>query len=222
MADHVITRDMPTHKRWDVDIEPVLTVRPGDTIAVETDDFAGGQVSRDSTHDDLLALDFNEIYPLAGPIFVEGAEPGDVLAIEFLEFELPDWGWALILPGFGLLPPGEFDRPYLKVFDLTTGDATVAGQSPELVGCAARDRFVLEPVDEVGVERPIEDARLVDIRGVHHAGIGRAAALRDREERGVLRVDEAPAVEPDPGLSALVNHVRRAPGSERRDRGFPV
>jgi hypothetical protein len=57
---------MPTHKRWDVDIEPVLTVRPGDTIAVETDDFAGGQVSRDSTHDDLLALDFNEIYPLRG------------------------------------------------------------------------------------------------------------------------------------------------------------
>ena len=124
MADHVITRDMPTHKRWDVDIEPVLTVRPGDTIAVETDDFAGGQVSRDSTHDDLLALDFNEIYPLAGPIFVEGAEPGDALAIEFLEFDLPEWGWALILPGFGLLPPGEFDRPYLKVFDLTTGDTT--------------------------------------------------------------------------------------------------
>ena len=92
MADHVITRDMPTHKRWDVDIEPVLTVRPGDTIAVETDDFAGGQVSRDSTHDDLLALDFNEIYPLAGPIFVEGAEPGDALAIEFLEFDLPEWG----------------------------------------------------------------------------------------------------------------------------------
>jgi acetamidase/formamidase len=124
VADHVITRNMPTHKRWDVDVEPVLTVRPGDTIAVETDDFAGGQVTRNSTDADLLALDFNQIYPLAGPIYVEGAEPGDALAVEFLDFELPEWGWALILPGFGLLPPGEYHEPYLKIFDLTSGDAT--------------------------------------------------------------------------------------------------
>src|SRR5436189_25823 len=83
-------------------------------------DFAGGQIVRDSTADDLLNLDFDQIYPLAGPIHVEGAEPGDVLAVELLAFELPEWGWAMAAPGFGLLPPGELDQPNLKFFDLTT------------------------------------------------------------------------------------------------------
>lgn len=124
MAEHVITRDMPTHRRWDVDNEPVVHVQPGDIIVVETDDFAGGQIRRDSTSEDLLGLDFDAIYPLAGPIHVAGVGPGDVLAVEFLDFELPEWGWALILPGFGLLPPGELDKPHLKVFDLTQGDTT--------------------------------------------------------------------------------------------------
>jgi acetamidase/formamidase len=124
MAEHVISRAMPTHRRWDVDIEPVLYVKPGDVIAVETEDFAGGQIRRDSTSEDLLGLDFDAIYPLAGPIHVAGAESGDVLAVEFLGFELPEWGWALILPGFGLLPPGELDKPHLRIFDLTEGDTT--------------------------------------------------------------------------------------------------
>jgi acetamidase/formamidase len=124
MADHLITRDMPTHRRWDVDIEPVISVQPGDVVTVETDDFTGGQVARDSTVADLKGLDFDAIYPLAGPIHVQGAEPGDALAVEFLGFDLPEWGWALILPGFGLLPPGELDDPHLKIFDLTGGDTT--------------------------------------------------------------------------------------------------
>jgi acetamidase/formamidase len=124
VAEHAITRGMPTHRAWEVDLEPVLSIAPGDVVSVETDDFAGGQIGRDSTSDDLRALDFNSIYPLAGPIFVDGAQPGDALAVEFLDFELPEWGWACILPGLGLLPPGEFDDPYLKVFDLTGGPTT--------------------------------------------------------------------------------------------------
>lgn len=124
MAAHWITLEAPTHRSWDVDLEPVVSVRPGDVVSVETDDFAGGQITRDSTSDDLRALDFQSIYPLAGPIHVDGARPGDTLAVEFLEFELPAWGWACILPGLGLLPADEFDTPYLKVFDLTEGDST--------------------------------------------------------------------------------------------------
>ena len=124
MAEHTITREMPTHRRWDVQIAPVVTVSSGDTVIVETDDFTGGQIARDSVSADLVGLDFSSIYPLGGPIAVEGAQPGDVLAVEFLGFELPEWGWACILPGLGLLPPGEFDQPYLKVFDLTDGATT--------------------------------------------------------------------------------------------------
>jgi acetamidase/formamidase len=124
LGEHLISRDRPTHRRWDIDIEPVVHAESGDVVVVETDDFAGGQIRRDSTAADLPALDFETIYPLAGPIHLVGAEPGDVLAVQFLGFELPDWGWAAILPGFGLLPPGELDDPYVKFFDLTQGDTT--------------------------------------------------------------------------------------------------
>jgi acetamidase/formamidase len=124
MSEHVITRDQPTHRRWDATLAPVIEVDPGDVVIAETDDFAGGQITRDSTSADLLELDFEQIYPLAGPVAVRGARPGDALAIEILGFELPEWGWACIIPGLGLLPREEFPDPVLRVFDLTTGDAT--------------------------------------------------------------------------------------------------
>ncbi len=127
MAEHVITRDAPTHRSWDVDNEPVVRIASGDVVSAETDDFAGGQITQASTAADLPGLDFDRIYPLAGPIHVEGAEPGDALAVEFLEFELPEWGWACIIPGLGLLPPGEFDQPHLKFFDLTNRRTTAFG-----------------------------------------------------------------------------------------------
>jgi acetamidase/formamidase len=124
MAEHLITRDDPTHTSWDATLAPVLEVEPGAVVVVETDDFAGGQITRDSTAADLLALDFDAIYPLGGPIAVRGARPGDALAVELLGFELPDWGWACIIPGFGLLSREEFPEPALRVFDLTAGDRT--------------------------------------------------------------------------------------------------
>jgi len=124
MAEHQIGLDAPTHRRWDVTVPPVVHAAPGDVVVCETVDFAGGQITRDSAAADLLALDFDLIYPLAGPIHVAGTEPGDALAVEILGFDLPDWGWACIIPGFGLLPPGEFTEPVLRIFDLADGDAT--------------------------------------------------------------------------------------------------
>lgn len=48
---------------------------------------------------------------------MEGAEPGDVLAIEFLELETASFGWTAIFPGFGLLSD-EFPDAQLKIWDL--------------------------------------------------------------------------------------------------------
>jgi acetamidase/formamidase len=52
---------------------------------------------------------------------VEGAEPGDTLAIEIVAMETRGWGYTLIIPGFGLLPD-DFPDPYIRVFDLTNGE----------------------------------------------------------------------------------------------------
>ena len=124
MREHLIRRDHPTHRLWDATLEPLLEVEPGDVVIAETDDFAAGQIDRDSSAADLMTLDFDAIYPLAGPIAVRGARPGDALAVEILGFELPEWGWACIIPGFGLLGEEEFPGPALRLFDLTDGDTT--------------------------------------------------------------------------------------------------
>jgi acetamidase/formamidase len=68
-------------------------------------------------------LDFNRLYPLAGPIFVKDAQPGDMLEVEILEMRPLEWGWTGIIPGLGLLQE-DFTTPYIRYFDLTNGFTT--------------------------------------------------------------------------------------------------
>jgi acetamidase/formamidase len=119
------THTFPTdrvHFSWDVGHEPVLTVASGDTVIVHTRDVSDNQITPDSTSAD-LDLDWDRVYPLAGPIAVEGAQPGHTLAIEILDLHTQGWGWTAILPGLGLLPD-EFPDPYLRIFDLSEGTTT--------------------------------------------------------------------------------------------------
>jgi acetamidase/formamidase len=77
-------------------------------------DAAGGQLTADSTVEDLGRLDLDKVDQVNGPIAVVGAEPGDTLQIDLLEFEPADWGWTASIPGFGLLAD-QFADPYLKI-----------------------------------------------------------------------------------------------------------
>jgi acetamidase/formamidase len=109
------------HFTWDVGNEPVLTIQSGDSVVYETRDVSDNQITPDSTADVIPELDWDRVYPLSGPVLVEGAEPGDTLAIEILAMETRGWGYALIIPGLGLLPE-EFPDPYIRVFDLSDGE----------------------------------------------------------------------------------------------------
>ncbi|MDX1493054.1 MAG: acetamidase/formamidase family protein [Longimicrobiales bacterium] len=106
-----------THARWSRTIEPVLTVPSGSVVEVFTQEASGGQLSLESTVEDIATLDFDRIHALTGPIRVEGAQPGDVLAVTLHEVEVGEWGWAAIVPGFGFLAD-QFTQPYLKLFEL--------------------------------------------------------------------------------------------------------
>jgi acetamidase/formamidase len=117
---HVFPDDK-VHFTWDVDNEPVLTIESGDSVVYETRDVTDNQITPESTAEAVAALDWDRVYPLAGPVFIEGAESGDTLAIEILEVETRGWGYTLIIPGFGLLPD-DFPEPYIRVFDLSNGD----------------------------------------------------------------------------------------------------
>ncbi len=109
------------HFTWDAGNAPVLTVESGDTVVVHTRDVSDDQIGPGSTVDVIAGLDWDRVYPLAGPIAVDGAEHGDTLAVEVLDLHTEGWGWTAILPGLGLLPE-DFPDPYLRIFDLSDGD----------------------------------------------------------------------------------------------------
>jgi formamidase len=118
------------HNRWHPEVDPVAVVQRGEVVSLEAPLGTGDQIGPDSVHEDLLTLDFSQDL-LAGPVYVEGAEPGDVLAVELLEIEPHDFGFSAVLPGFGFLAdllPG----PYLVKWEL---DGALA-RSPELPGIA--------------------------------------------------------------------------------------
>jgi acetamidase/formamidase len=75
-------------------------------------DASGGQVKPGASVEDFLAIDRNRIHALTGPIFIEGAEPGDVLEIQVLQVEHRGWGWTSVIAGLGFLKD-RFREPYL-------------------------------------------------------------------------------------------------------------
>lgn len=103
------------HFGWDNANAPVLTARPGETIEIETIDSSGGQLAADSTLDDLAKVSLEGINPVTGPIYVEGAEPGDAIAVTFRDFQPSGWGWTANIPGFGLLAD-QFPDPRLHIW----------------------------------------------------------------------------------------------------------
>jgi len=102
MPTHTLTAD-PTHSLWSRDLAPRLTIAPGDTVHFGCHDASGGQVTPASTVEDFLAIDRDRIHALTGPVFVEGAEPGDVLEINILEVAHKGWGWTSTIAGLGFL-----------------------------------------------------------------------------------------------------------------------
>ena len=107
-ADHV-------HCGWDNGLPPVLTVAPGATIEVACQDASGGQLTAASTAADIGALDFGRINPVTGPVFVDGAQPGDALKITLESFGPSGFGWTANIPGFGLLAD-RFPDPALHLW----------------------------------------------------------------------------------------------------------
>lgn len=79
---------------------PVAKAKSGDTVCFETLDCFGGQLK--SENDLLGGLDWNNVNPASGPLFIEGAMPGDVLKVEILKIELDDHGVMVDAPGEGV------------------------------------------------------------------------------------------------------------------------
>ena len=119
MATHHLDDSQP-HAFWDNAHPPRLRIQPGDTVVFETLEASANQVTPASTHEVLMALDFGLIHPLTGPVYVEGAEPGDALVVEILRLQHKGWGWNGVIPNFALLAD-DFQQPYLHHYRLGRG-----------------------------------------------------------------------------------------------------
>ena len=111
------------HYKWDNSIPPALTIQPGDTVHFETEEVSGGQIKWGDPASGLTELDPDRFYPLSGPIYISGSQPGDALVIDILELTPEQWGWSAIFPDSGLIPE-DFPDPYIRYFDLTNARST--------------------------------------------------------------------------------------------------
>jgi len=123
------------HNRWHEAIEPALEVELGDVVTLETRDAFDGQLTRASTPAD-MALDLGPVHPITGPVYVKGAEPGDLLDVKLLAID-PDpfgaWGYTVQVPGFGFLAD-SFEQAWIAHWDLSPDYA----ESPQIPGVRLR------------------------------------------------------------------------------------
>lgn len=105
------------HKTWNRQQPPVLTISPGDTLTLTAPDAANGEVTRATTSEDISKINYRRLDPLVGPVYIDGAKPGDALKIEVLELAPLGWGWTALLPEFGLLWR-EIRDPFIRIWEL--------------------------------------------------------------------------------------------------------
>lgn len=115
MALHHLDDTQP-HAFWDNAFPPRLAIQPGDTVVFETLE-GSGQITPGFTAADFDSVDPEQVHALTGPVFIDGAEPGDTLQVDILELKHKGWGWSAVIPEFGLLAD-EFVEPYIHHFDL--------------------------------------------------------------------------------------------------------
>jgi formamidase len=111
------------HNRWHPDIPPIVRCDPGDEVVLQTRDALDGQTGPQATAEDVGAANLNVVHPLTGPVYVNGAEPGDLLEVEILEVEPDRYGFTIQVPGFGFLRD-EFPDPYIAKWTIADGWAT--------------------------------------------------------------------------------------------------
>jgi formamidase len=121
------------HNRWHPDIAPALDVNVGEAIELETRDAFDGQIGPSTTTAEVGKLNLNLIHPLTGPVFVNGAEAGDLLEIEIVEVTPARFAYTVEVPGFGFLRD-EFPDPFIVKWSLSDGWA----ESKELPGVRIR------------------------------------------------------------------------------------
>jgi formamidase len=171
------------HNRWHPDIPPILHCGPGDSVTMGTRDALDGQITPASTVADVAGLNSNLVHPLTGPVFIEHAEPGDLLVADILEVVPPSFGYTCQIPGLGFLR-NVFREPYLVKWRIDGEFAT----SQEIPGVRLRGGAFM---GTIGVAPSREQVRSFAARELALKEIG----------GDVLLPEIADAMPPDPAIA---------------------
>jgi formamidase len=128
------------HNRWHPNIPPLVRCEPGDEVVLETRDAFDGQMRREATLEAVAVPNLDVVHPLTGPVYVEGAEPGDLLEVEIIEVIPDNYGYTVQVPGFGFLRD-VFPEPFMVRWDIAEGWA------PEIASEALR---TIPPREQAG------------------------------------------------------------------------
>jgi formamidase len=115
--------DRNCFNRYHSQIPSVARANPGDLIVFETRDALDSDLTLDSVADDVTAIDLNLVHPMTGPVHIEGAEVGDALAVTLVDIVPDEYGYTVIVPGFGFLRD-LYTEPYIVNWKLDRQAAT--------------------------------------------------------------------------------------------------
>jgi formamidase len=143
-------QELPGHNRWHPDIPAIASVNPGDIFRIECKDWTDGQIKNNDSPDDVRDVDLTVVHVLSGPIWVNGAEPGDILVVDILDIgalQGDEWGFTGIFDkknGGGFLTD-HYPKPAKAIWDfqgIYTSSRHIPGVKfagithPGLIGCA--------------------------------------------------------------------------------------
>jgi formamidase len=114
--------------RYHYALKPIARAKPGQVMRFETRDALDSNLNLKSEPKDVLAVDLNLVHPITGPVHIEGARRGDMLAVTLLDIEPDEYGYTTIVPGFGFLRD-LFPKPFIANWKLNRVEA-ISDQIP--------------------------------------------------------------------------------------------
>jgi len=143
-------QELPGHNRWHPDIPAVVSVNPGEVFRIECKDWTDGQIKDNDDPTDVEKVDLSIVHVLSGPIWVNGAQPGDILVVDLLDIgalQGDEWGFTGIFAkenGGGFLTD-HYPKAAKAIWDfqgIYTSSRHIPGVKfaglthPGLIGCA--------------------------------------------------------------------------------------
>ena len=180
------------HNRWHPDIPPALEVDPGEEVYLQTRDALDGQITPQSTLEDIPNIDGGVVHPMTGPVYVKDAKPGDLLEIDIIDIVPGPFGFTGILPHFGFLSD-LFTDPFLVKWSMD-GEHAVSEQLP---GVRIPEASFMGTIGVAPSRALLEECREREARAAEAGGVAeppdKSGAAPTWEPRRLRRTPHYPA-----------------------------